>query len=209
MQNPSSRLRTVLDHLSFPADDTEAANGAFQRWRRENHPQAKRTVDLWTYCYVCRYFLSKSIRGAFQSAADADALITRAYRKVEENRESVRNPDRYAHWVSVICKNTFLNHVRNESISESIHTETGPTLREDPSPTTEFGFVEETFSAAIDELPDYLKEPARLYFLEGKGFEEISTAIDKPVPTVRTYKHKAIKRLRQNETLREYVDFLQ
>jgi len=208
MTSPSSRLRTVLDHLSFPVDDTETANATFRRWREQQDPKAKRDVDLWTYCYVCRYFLSKSTRGKLGNPSDADELIDRAYRKIEENRDGVRNAERYAHWVSVVCKNAFLNHVRSDPISESIDTEEGPTLRTESNPTAEIGFVEEALMEAIDQLPDYLQEPARLYFLERKEFEEISAAIEKSVPTVRTYKHKALKRPRKNETLREYVDHL-
>jgi RNA polymerase sigma factor (sigma-70 family) len=207
MTHPSSRLRTVLDRLPFAVDDTAAANDAFRRWVEDDEAGAKRTVDLWTYCYVCRYFLSKAARGEFARPAVADELITSAYRKVEDHRDGVRDPDRYANWVSVVCKNTFLNHMRSDRVAESIDDEKGPTLEsENRRPVAEMGFVREAFVSAIDELPDYLQTPARLYFLEGKDFEEISEAIDKPVPTVRTYKHKAVKRLRKNETLREYVD---
>jgi len=207
MDNPSSRLRTVLDRLPFAVDDTEAANDAFRRWVEHDDEEARRLVDLWSYCYVCRYFLSKAARGEFTQPAAADELISRAFRRVEERRDGVRNPDCYASWVSVVCKNTFLNRMRSDRVAESIDEERGPTIEADVDHTVaDVGFVREAFVSAIDQLPDYLQEPARLYFLEGKEFEEISAAIDKPVPTVRTYKHKAVKRLRQDETLREYVD---
>jgi DNA-directed RNA polymerase specialized sigma24 family protein len=70
----------------------------------------------------------------------------------------------------------------------------------------EVGFVREALDEAIDRLPQYLQKPARLYFLEDREFEEISDAVDKPVATVRTYKHKAVKQLRTDERLQEYVD---
>ncbi len=207
MPTPSSELRTVIDRLPFAVDDTDAANEAFQRWVEEDTPEATRLVDLWTYCYVCRYFLSKSARGAFENASDADELTTRAYRKVQENRDSVRNPDRYANWVSVVCKNTFLNYTRRDQFSESIQDEDGPTLTaQEERPIAEIGFVREAFADAIERLPGYLQEPARLYFLENREFEEISEAVGKPVATVRTYKHKAMKQLRADDRLQEYVD---
>jgi len=202
----SSELRTVIDQLPFSVDDTAAANGAFRRWKQQDDPDADRIVDLWTYCYVCRYFLSKAAQGTFNSSADADELTTRAYRKIQENREEVRNPDRYASWVSVVCKNTFLNYTPRDRFSESIEEEGGPTLTaEKEQSTAEIGFVREAFAEAIDRLPEYLQEPARLYFLEDQEFEEISEAVDKPVATVRTYKHKAVKQLRTDDRLREYV----
>ena len=206
MTTPTSRLRTVLERLPFAVDDTEAANEAFRNWKRGDD-DAKRIVDLWTYCYVCRYFLGKSAGGNFDSAAAPERLITRAYEKIRDKRETVRNPDRYASWVSVVCKNTFLNHTRRDRRAQSIDEEKGPTLRADERGRSQtVGFVQESLEAAIDRLPNYLQEPARLYFLEDRDFEEISEAVDKPVPTIRTYKHKAVQRLREDETLREYVD---
>lgn len=207
MTPPSSHLRTVLDQLPFAVEDSDAANAAFRRWKENEDPEAKRLVDLWTYCYVCRYFLAKSSGNTFDSAAAPSELITRAYEKVQEKREGVRDPSRYASWVSVVCKNTFLNHTRYDRTEESINKERGPTLQaNEPKPTAEYGFVREALQDAIERLPDYLQEPARLYFLEDLEFEEISDAIGKAVPTVRTYKHKALQKLREDETLREFVD---
>jgi len=207
MSTPSSRLRTVTERLPFPVDDSEAANEAFRRWKTDDDPEAGRVVDLWTYCYVCRYFLSKAAGDAFDRAAAPDRLITRTFEKVRDKRDSVRDPDHYASWVSVVCKNTFLNHTRRDRRPQSIDEEHGPTLKADKtSATREIGFVRESLEAAIENLPDYLQEPARLYFLEDRDFDEISEAVGKPVPTIRTYKHKALQKLREDETLREYVD---
>jgi RNA polymerase sigma factor (sigma-70 family) len=206
MTDPSSRLRTVIDRLPFAVDDTEAANDAYRRWAEEQDPRAERHVDMWTYCYVCRYFLAKAAGDTFESTAAPDELITRAYEKIQENRDGVRDASRYTNWVSVVCKNTFLNYTRRDRASDSIDEEHGPTLRAESPRISEKGFVREAFAEAIDRLPDYLQEPARLYFLEDREFEEISEEIGKAVPTVRTYKHKAVKQLREDERLREYVD---
>jgi RNA polymerase sigma factor (sigma-70 family) len=207
MSTPVSELRTIIDRLPFSVDDTDAANDAFRRWVKGSDPDAKRLLDLWTYCYVCRYFLSKSAKGTFDNTSDADELTTRAYRKVQDNRDAVRNPDRYANWVSVICKNTLLNYTRRDQFSESIEKEEGPTLTSDArASVADVGFVREALEEAIEQLPSYLQEPARLYFLEDREFEEISDAIGKPVATVRTYKHKAVKQLRTDDRLREYVE---
>ncbi len=207
MSAPSSELRTVIDRLPFSVDDTDAANEAFRRWREEENPDAKRLADLWTYCYVCRYFLAKSVRGTFNNPSDADELTTRAYRKVQKNRDGVRDATRYANWVSVVCKNTLLNYTRRNQFSESIESEGRLTLTaEKKNSVAEVGFVHEAFVEAIERLPTYLQEPARLYFLENREFEEISEAVGKSVATVRTYKHKAMKQLRTDDRLREYVN---
>ncbi|HKL88843.1 MAG TPA: hypothetical protein VJ884_07535, partial [Salinibacter sp.] len=60
MTDPSSRLRTILDQLPFAVDDSDAANDVFRRWRENGDPEAERLVDMWTYCFVCRYFLAKA-----------------------------------------------------------------------------------------------------------------------------------------------------
>lgn len=207
MTTPTSRLRTVTERLPFSVEDTEAANEYFQKWMETDDPEAERIVDMWTYCYVCRYFLTKSVGEDLRSAAAPAELISRTYQKIQEKRDGVRDPARYANWVSVVCKNTFLNHTRRNRAPESIHDEKGPTLRaENPRTTERLGFVREAFEKAIDRLPNYLQEPARLYFLEDMDFDEISEKIGKAVPTVRTYKHKALRRLRKDDTLREYVD---
>lgn len=207
MPSQPSELRTVLEHLPFGVDDTDAANHAFRRWRNGTDPGAERVVDLWTYCYVRRYFLVKAAGDAFQNASDADELATRAFRKAQRNRDGVRDADRYANWVSVVCKNTFLNYTRRNRYSESINNDGGPNLTADGThPASNVGFVREALVDAIGRLPNYLQEPARLYFLEDREFDEISDEVDKPVATVRTYKHKALKKLRTDERLKEYLD---
>lgn len=207
MPSHPSELRTVLEHLPFGVDDTDEANSAFRRWRSGADPRAERVVDLWTYCYVRRYFLVKAAGDAFQNASDADELATRAFRKAQRNRDEVRDAARYANWVSVVCKNTFLNYTRRDRYSESINDDGGPNLTADGThPASNAGFVREALVDAIDRLPNYLQEPARLYFLENREFDEISDEVDKPVATVRTYKHKALKQLRTDERLKEYLD---
>jgi RNA polymerase sigma factor (sigma-70 family) len=194
----------VLDQLSFALDDTEAVNQAFQTYRNEGRDEAEEQVEVWTYCYVYRYFMKKFGAGSIQEAADADDLIARAFQKARRKRSSVQDPSRYANWVSVVCKNTFLNYARRDRVAQSIDDEEGPELvAEDPPPSrSDVGFVRQAFERAIDRLPDYLQEPARLYFLEDHTFQEIAEVIDKSVPTVRTYKHKAVKRLRKDDELR-------
>lgn len=207
MATSSSRLRTVTKRVPFPVDDTEAANEAFQRWQTQNTSRTERIVDLWTYCYVCRYFLSKAARQAFDNAAAPDELITRSYEKIRAHREDVREPGQYAHWVSVVCKNTFLNYTQRDRGTDSINEDEGPTPRaESANSTTDLGFVRKACREAIERLPEYLQQTARLYFLKDADFEEISEATGKAVPTVRTYKHKALQKLRTDDTLREYID---
>jgi RNA polymerase sigma factor (sigma-70 family) len=197
------RLRSLVDQLPFELADVEAANTVFERWAENEASHDKRIVDIWTYCYVVQYFYVKSVQDEIRGASDVDALVTKAYERVNEKRPGLREPDRYAHWVSVVCKRVFLNHVRDGFEKASIHADDGPRLP--PADTSrsynDLGFTRQVVANAIDRLPDYLQEPARLYFLEERTFVEISEEIDKPVSTVRAYKHKIVKRLRDDDAL--------
>jgi len=207
MSTASSGLQAVSNRLPFAMDDTDAVNDAFRRWCQRDDPDAKHIVELWVYCYVCRYFLLKAAGDVFDRAAVLDELITSTYEKIRDKRDSVRDPDQFSSWVSVVCKNTFLNYARRTRTAESIDREEGPTLRaEDGEPTAALGHTREVIEDAIDRLPEYLRTPARLYFLEDRNFEEISEKTGKTVATVRTYKHKAIRRLRDDDTLRKYIE---
>jgi RNA polymerase sigma factor (sigma-70 family) len=207
MSASSSHLRTVSDQLPFSIDNTDAVNDAFRRWRQQDDADAEQIVELWVYCFVCRYFLVKAARDAFDRAAVLDELITSTYEKIQENHDNVRAPEQFSSWVSVICKNTFLNYARRTRTSQSIDRGQGPTLAaEDGMPTAELGHAREVLQNAINRLPEYLRIPARLYFLEDRSFEDISEETGKAVSTVRTYKHKAVRRLREDDTLREYVE---
>lgn len=199
-------IRKVAAQLPFPIDDVDAVNEAFCQWRETDSERAHHRVVLWTYCFTLRYFLLKSARGDLRSASDLDALVDKAYTKVQRNWDSVKDALRYASWVSVICKNVFLNYVRQDRHELSIHDEHGPTLTaEAPTTTYDAGFAVQLMRSAIAQLPPYLQEPARLYFIDGCTYEEISAEIDKPLPTVRTYKHKAVRRFREDEQLEELL----
>ncbi len=197
-----AHLDRLVSHLPFPLNATDEVNAAFERWQAHQSKQDEMAVALWTYCFVMRYFLVKSVYGSIQSAADVDALVAKVYRKIEQNRESIEEASRYANWVSVICKNTFLNYVQRRPVEQSIQDDNGPVLAaETKGILHDAGFVMEALDEAIDRLPSYLQETARLYFLQGSSYAEISKAIDKPVPTVRAYRHKIVQRFRKDERL--------
>ena len=151
---PFSHLDKLVARLPFPLDATDQVNAAFERWQTQGSEEDELKVTLWTYCYVMRYFLVKSVRGSIRGASDVDALVARVYRKVERNRESVEDGSRYANWVSVICKNTFINYVRRRPTEQSIQDDGGPTLVADtPEAYHNAGFVMEALHEAISRLP--------------------------------------------------------
>lgn len=202
-----SQLEAVLEHLPFPLEATDRVNEAFQEWCVDQSEEAKYAVELWTYCFVLRYFLIKSVLGKIETVSDVDALVDRAYKRIERNQSTIEDSTRYAHWVSVICRNTFLNHTRKHRPERSIHGEAAPTLvAESPRSHHDMGFALQAFEAAIGRLPAHLQEVTRLHFLEGYTYEEISEELGKPVPTIRSYKHRAIRRLREDRWLHAFFE---
>jgi RNA polymerase sigma factor (sigma-70 family) len=223
-------IRRLTDQLPFGLDDTERAGRAFRRWRAaaggeaetcaEPPPSAdaeertdagktdaKRTVDLWTYCFVRRYFLVKFAAQSDAPASDLDELVAQAYQKVENKRATVRRPERYPHWVSVVCKNTFINYLhRRRPASVSISEDDGPPLPVEGRADDSIGLAREVVTDAVARLPAYLQPVARLRFLEGRSYNEIQRETGTSVPTARSYAGRARKQLRDDPEVRALVD---
>ena len=55
--SPLSRSwEPVARHLPFSLDDVSAVNRTFVRWLDKRRRRDGRLIQLWTYCYVHRYF---------------------------------------------------------------------------------------------------------------------------------------------------------
>lgn len=202
-----SSLRPVVDRLPFHVDDFEAANQAFRRGREDASEADEHAAELWTYCFVRRYFLIKFTRQSEYEPADLDELVEKVYQKIERGRSEINDPDRYAQWVSVICKNTFLNYVRRQRQYVSTEDEHGPTLTvAEQIARREPGLAVRAVEAAISRLPDYLEEAARLRLLEEKTYQQMGEITEKSVASLRTYVNRARKKLREDPALRAYLD---
>lgn len=207
-------LRALAAQLPFGLDETERAGAAFRRWREcageqragERRGQ-KRIVDLWTYCFVQRYFLVKFAARPSRPPSDLDELVERSYQKIEEARAEVRSPERYPHWVSVVCKNTYLNYLRRDRPArQSIDEEDGPALRSDQRVRGDVGLAKKVVAAAVERLPDYLQPVARLRFLEARSYEAIQEETGTAMPTARSYASRARQHLREDPEVRALAD---
>ena len=52
-------LETLASTLPFDLDQSDRVNEAFVAYMEDRLSQPKTLIDLWTYCYVRRYFLIK------------------------------------------------------------------------------------------------------------------------------------------------------
>ncbi len=188
--------------LPFRLDDASAVNAAYARWRATLDLQERSVIQLWTYCYIRRYFLVKFVQESSWSAIDLDVLIDIAFRKTEMRESQVREPSRYASWVSVVCKNTFRNYLRARRQQVALDgAPLGTSVSETPNNYREYGAQQQMLVGAIDRLPPHLRSCVRLRFLGGLSYAEIARRTDRPLPTIRAFIYKAVKRLRKDEEL--------
>lgn len=192
------RLDAVAAALPFAIDDYAAANAAFVAWREGRG--GRRDVDLWAYCYVRRYVLTRFARETGGAPSDFDVVVTKAYERVLGSVDTVRDPSRFAQFVSVVCRNTLLNNrTRRRAFDELDETAPAP---DDAPRDIDRDLLRHALALAIAALPEGIRETARLRLLEGLGYAELAERIGKGVPTARAYVSKAVKRLRQDPELR-------
>ncbi len=190
--------------LPFRLDDTPAVNAAYIRWHATQDLKERSVVQLWTYCFIRRYFLVKFIQDSSWSATDLDVLVDIAFRKTEMRESQVREPDRYASWVSVVCKNTFRNYLRSKQKQKQVaidREQAGISVSELPNRYREHGAQELMLVAAIDRLPPHLRACVRLRFLGGLSYAEIARRTERPLPTIRAFVYRAVKRMRKDDDL--------
>ncbi len=187
-RTPSTQsVSLVISHLPFPLEDHRQANSAFVRWRENRTEAAKEAVDLWTYCFVYRYFSQCLVRYGLQQGIAFDVLVERAFRRISENLGQLRDPNRYTAWVGIICRRTFFNLRRGPvkaSLEEVELVVYEPTMTYGPADGQR---VRRAVQGAINRLPPFLQETAQYYLQAGYSYHQISYITHKSVPTIRTY----------------------
>lgn len=195
-------LDAVARHLPFAVDDYAAAGTAFARWRGSGTDDDRKTVELWAYCYTLRYFYTQFARERTSGASDLDDAIDRAYGRVLRNLEAVREADKFASFVSVVCKRTLLNHrARRRPVTE-VEEHMAPVEPTSGPDGYDGRLVQWMIGRSIEGLPAAIRDIARMRLLDRVPYEEIAEVTGRPLPTVRTYVSKAIARLREDPDLR-------
>jgi DNA-directed RNA polymerase specialized sigma24 family protein len=193
----SRTIRLLAKKLRFPVSDVDAVNATYAEYRRTGDPKAWGQVEIWTYLYVFEYFTAKLIqRKGFQSS-DFEQLRDAALMGFYEKHTGVRDPDRFAHWLSVVCKNVFYSHLRAAAPIVDAETEVGQPSVEH-STSLDLALCKSILSRAVEALPEYLKPLAVMRFLEERSYDYIAAHTTHPLPTVRSYIHKAKRLLRKH-----------
>lgn len=198
-----TRLHEVTDLLPFHLEETEPVNQAFLRWRQRQTTDDKRLVDTWTYCFIYRYFLVKLASSASSMPLALDRLVANAFDDVQGNLQRIHRPGCYTNWVSTICRNTFVSHLRSQRSTVSLEIG-GPLLIDEPPPSTQVrdaSIIYRSIRAAIEALPSYLREVARMRLLENCSYGFIREETGQSLQTLRAYVSKALIQLRRNPRL--------
>ncbi len=204
---PFESLDALVAKLPFHIDDVDAVNECFVRWFEAPSNEDRFVIDLWTYCFTCRYFLIKFVQESSMGPADFDELVDRTFIKIEASVGRIKRPAHYANWVSVVCKNTFLNYLRDRHPAVSLNDSPDPQIAAEPVRAYgDAGFTRLAVHRAINRLPKYLRECVRLRFLDGLTYEEISEKTGYPLPRIRSYINKAMKRFREDDRLLAYLN---
>ncbi len=115
-----------------------------------------------------------------------DALQDTAL-KAWENRSGLREPQYFRTWITRILVNTCYDTRRKQRRIVSIEEISEPIAPlEDP-----------TLALVLRTLPDKLRLPLMLYYMEGMSYEEAAAALHIPLTTLRSRLHRAKKELRK------------
>ena len=203
-----STLEALASRLPFRLEEADQVNEAFSIYMAQGTHQQKVLIDLWTYCYVRKYYLIKFLKGGSFQASELDQLVEKTYQKVERHRANVLSHDRYAQWVSVVCRNTFINFVSRRKKIFGLDVLPGE-LSSGPDVfdlDANGASIHLSLLNAISVLPVFLQATARMKFVENLSYEEISRITGKRVPTIRSYVHKICRRFRKDSALRNWAD---
>ena len=197
----SARLAELARHLPFAVDDFDAARDAFVRWREGGAEADRKTAQLWAYCYVVWYFYGKFARERTGTPSDLDAVIERAARRIFRSTDSVRDPERYPQFVSVVCRNVLYSYRERRREAVEIEDHVAPVDPPDVS-GLDRALVRRFVERAVAALPPAISEVVRMRLLENRSYQDIADATGRSLATTRTYYSKAIARLRDDPELR-------
>ena len=130
--------------------------------------------------------------------SDVEDIAQETFLKAYRALPKFRNESAFYTWLYRIAVNTARNHISSKHnqvfVSDQIDTQDGETFSrldnhtdgETPETHMHNREIIESLQIALDELPEQLRQAIVLRELEGLSYEEIATAMDCPVGTVRS-----------------------
>ncbi len=202
---PFDELRHVDDvaanHLPFAISDYEKANAVFVRWRASGDPTDKRIVDIWSYCYIQRYFLTQ-FRRERGTPSEKARCVSRAIGRLENALPSIQDPDKFASYVSVLCKNLLRNHRRDRRDTSEVDDRIACADPISKPSDHDSALIRYVFAQVLKEVSPSLRAVGTLRFLNYMEYAEIAEETGIALPTVHTYAHRVMVRMRGDDRVR-------
>jgi RNA polymerase sigma-70 factor, ECF subfamily len=128
---------------------------------------------------------------------DADDVVQDALLRAFRGRAQLREPERARGWLLAILGTTFLDRCRRRRVRPrevELAFEPPATTPDDAPAWTEVSL--DDVRAAVDRLPDDVRDTFRMFALEGRDYVHIAAALGIPKATVGTRLHRARRHLR-------------
>jgi RNA polymerase sigma factor (sigma-70 family) len=133
--------------------------------------------------------------------AESEDLAQDAFVTAFERLDRLREPSRFGPWVCGIARNLARKWVRDGRRSEPL-----PDDLRSPSGERERDDMAERVLAAVSRLPERLREPVTLFYIDGFTADDVAGFMEIPPGTVRRRLHEArgqLKELLESEDLSE------
>lgn len=128
---------------------------------------------------------------------DADDLVQDTIERALKKRSQVKDPEKMRGWLLAILSNTFVDRLRRRRGRDEVQLDTELPAPVMDAPTPWELLTVEDVRAAVDELPDDVRDTYRRFALCGEDYINISAALGVPKATVGTRILRARKRLRE------------
>jgi RNA polymerase sigma-70 factor (ECF subfamily) len=169
---------------------------------------------------VCRYSQQffRMAQGIVEDESEAEDVLQKAFLKMHDKIDSLRDPSSFSSWAYRIVRNQALMRVRKRNRNQEVgfgdlgpgrdderHWESdGPNWRYRADDAAENQELRERLDEAVQELEPKYQSPFVLYEVEGMELDDIADLLDLSTAGVKTRIHRARKTLRA--TLGRYVD---
>jgi RNA polymerase sigma-70 factor (ECF subfamily) len=148
------------------------------------------------------------LRRMLSSADDAEDLFQETFLRVLKHAARFQTDRRFRPWIYAIATNLVRNTYRSRSYRQALtldageESESGPSLASQlvgrealPSAAAEAAETADRVRRAVSDLPEKGRVALVLYYYQGLSYDEIATALEVPLGTVKSRIHNAMARL--------------
>jgi len=166
--------------------------------------------DAWNT--LCRRYARDVYNYAYSlchNGEDANDIVGQVFLQLYQHLSRYRKQASFRVWLSTIVRNTFIDHYvrpaarKNVSLDSVLVSESEPFVTNDimdHAPSPEAICIQREamhrLSQAIQVLPPHQRQAFRMYYTEGKSYEEIAETMRVSLGTVKSRMHRARHQLR-------------